>query len=81
MMPDLCLKVQRKREFMNFQNASPKSGKTQNYAGVDKLSLMNESSQYRSWAGYTTSTEEWPERFKRSAAIPEEITFRIPWCF
>jgi len=31
MMPDLCLNDQRKREFMNFQNDSPKSGKTQNY--------------------------------------------------
>jgi len=26
-MADLCLKVQRKREFMNFKNDSPKSGK------------------------------------------------------
>jgi hypothetical protein len=28
-----------------------------------QLSLMNESSQFRSWVGYTTSTEERPERF------------------
>jgi hypothetical protein len=28
MMADLCLKVQRKREFMNLQNDSPKSGKS-----------------------------------------------------
>jgi hypothetical protein len=40
MMPDLCLKVQRKREFMNFQNESPKSGKTQDYAGVDTPGLV-----------------------------------------
>ena len=30
-----------------------------------QLSLMNESSQFQSWMGYTTSTEEWPEHFKR----------------
>jgi hypothetical protein len=30
-----------------------------------QLSLMTESSQYRSWEDYTTGTEEWPERFKR----------------
>ena len=35
MMPDLCLKVQRKREYMNFQNESPKSGKTQLYTVVN----------------------------------------------
>src|SRR5712692_10579839 len=34
MMPDLCLKVQRKREFMNFQNESPKSGKTRTFGSV-----------------------------------------------
>ena len=34
MMADLCLKVQRKREFMNFKNDSPKSGKRANYTSA-----------------------------------------------
>ena len=29
------------------------------------------------WVGYTTSTEEWPERFKRPITLPVEIVFRI----
>jgi hypothetical protein len=31
----------------------------------------------RFWVGYTTSTEELPERFKRPIILPEEIEFRI----
>jgi len=33
-MADLCLKVQRKREFMNFKNDSPKRGKRANYTSA-----------------------------------------------
>jgi hypothetical protein len=38
-------------------------------------------SRFRFWMDYTTSTEEWPERFKRPAVIPEEIEFRMLSCF
>src|SRR6266567_525398 len=38
-------------------------------------------SRFRFWAGYTTSTEKWPERFKRQAVILEAIAFRIPLCY
>jgi hypothetical protein len=40
-----------------------------------QLGLMNESSQFLSWVGYTTSTEEWPERFNSEAEIPEKIVY------
>jgi hypothetical protein len=39
-----------------------------------QVSLLNESSRFRSWAGYTRSTEEWPECFKQQAVIPEEMS-------
>ena len=45
-----------------------------------QLSLMNESSQFQSWAGYTTSTEEWLERFDSVAELPEESAYRVPPC-
>jgi hypothetical protein len=38
-------------------------------------------SRFQFCAGYTTSTEEWPERFKRRAILAEEMEFRIPSCF
>ena len=46
-----------------------------------QINLVIASSRHRSWVGHTTSTEEWPEYFKRQAVIPVEIEFRIPWCF
>jgi hypothetical protein len=40
-----------------------------------QLSLMNESSQFRSWVGYTMSTEERPERFNSEVEQLEEIVY------
>jgi hypothetical protein len=40
-----------------------------------QLGLMIGSSRFRSWVGYTTSTEEWPEPFNCEAEIPEEIAY------
>ncbi len=48
-----------------FNRARPHQGMKGKSPAFHQLSLMNISSQYRSWAGYTTSTEEWPEHFKR----------------
>jgi len=41
---------------------------------------MSGSSRFQSWVGYTTSTEEWLERFDSEAELPEEIAYRVPPC-
>jgi len=46
-----------------------------------QIGVVIGSSWYRFWVGYTTSTEKWPEHFKRQAVVPEEIEFRMPSCF
>jgi hypothetical protein len=48
---------------------------------LHQISLVIESTRFRSWVGSTTNTEEWLERFKRQAVILEEIAFRIPLCY
>jgi hypothetical protein len=40
-----------------------------------QLSLMKESSQFRSEVGYTTSTEEWLECFNSKAEVAEKIAY------
>jgi hypothetical protein len=40
-----------------------------------QISLVIGSSRFRSWVGYTTSTEEWPEPFNSEAELPEESTY------
>ncbi len=42
--------------------------------------LMIGSSRFQSWVGYTTSTEEWLERFDSEAERPEESAYRVPPC-
>ena len=46
-----------------------------------QVSVVIGSSRFQFWVGYTTSTEKWPERFKRQAVILEAIAFRIPLCY
>ncbi len=46
-----------------------------------QVSLVIALPRFRFWVDYTTSTEEWPECFKKQAIIPEEIEFRISLCF
>ena len=45
-----------------------------------QISVVIESSQYRFWVGYTTSTEKWPERFKRQAVVSSAYhrVFEVP---
>jgi len=43
-----------------------------------EISVVIESFRFRSWVGYTTRTEEWPERYNVTVAIPEEGAFRVP---
>jgi hypothetical protein len=48
---------------------------------LHQISMGIESSRFRSWVGYTTSIEEWPERSSKEAAMPKEMAFRVPRCF
>src|SRR5258706_4773572 len=45
------------------------------------ISIVIESSRLQSWVGYTTSTEEWPERLNRQAERSQVSAFRGPLCW
>ena len=43
-----------------------------------EISVVIESFRFRSWVGYTMRTEERPERYNVTVAIPEGGAFRVP---